>query len=267
MENGGDNFKRDLEREIKDRASDWSRDKRQRRKDRMRNRNPNAGLIPGAIILAVGAIFLLNNLGYVQARHLLDFWPVLLIFAGIVKIFDPYRRAWGVILLFFGSLLLMDQMGIRHFGWGELWPLLLIAVGGVAMWSAIKARKLAGDLHVDDGDPRTTLNESAIFGGIEKRLNGKDFRGGQLHAMFGGIEIDMRDADIAENEAVLYANSIFGGIELRVPDTWYVAARGQGIFGGFTDSTKYNPPVDPEKPRKTLIVMGMAVFGGVEIRN
>jgi predicted membrane protein len=268
MENGGDNYKRDLEQEIKSRVYDRAQEKRERRFNRMKNRSRYAGIIPGAIILAIGTIFLLNNLGYVQARHLLDFWPVLLIFAGLVKLADPCRRAWGVILIFFGVFLLLNQLGTRHFSWGEFWPIVLIAVGAMAMWSAIQARKLAETLpQADDGDPRTTLNESAVFGGIQKRLNGKEFRGGQLHAMFGGIEIDMRDADIAENEAVLYANSIFGGIELRVPETWYVAARGQGIFGGFTDSTKYNGPGDPDKPKKTLIVMGMAVFGGVEIRN
>jgi predicted membrane protein len=268
MENGEDKFRRDLEQEIKSRASDRTRDKRARRLERMKNRSPYAGLIPGGIILAIGIVFLLNNLGYVQARHLLDFWPLLLIFAGLAKLFDPCRRAWGVLLIFFGVFLLLNQLGIRHFSLGEFWPLVLIAVGAMAMWSAIQARKLTEGLpQSDESDPRTTLNESAVFGGIQKRLNGKEFRGGQLQAMFGGIEIDMRDADIAENEAVLYANSVFGGIELRVPETWHVAARGQGIFGGFTDSTRYNGPVDPDKPKKTLIVMGMAVFGGVEIRN
>jgi hypothetical protein len=54
---------------------------------------------------------------------------------------------------------------------------------------------------------------------------------------------------------------------MRVPETWYVAARGQGVFGGFSDSTRYAPPADPEKARKTLVVLGTALFGGVEIRN
>ena len=66
---------------------------------------------------------------------------------------------------------------------------------------------------------------------------------------------------------MLHANALFGGIELRVPETWYVVTRGQGIFGGYTDSTRYVPPSDPDKPKKTLIVMGTAIFGGVEIRN
>jgi predicted membrane protein len=268
MQNGEDKYKRDLEEEIKSRVHDRTWEKRQRRLNRMNNRSPYGGLIPGGIILAIGTVFLLSNLGYGEARRLLDFWPVFLIFAGVVKLFDPCRRAWGVLLIFFGAFLLMNQLGIRHFAWGEFWPLILIAVGTMAMWSAIQARKLTQGLPENEAsDPRTTLNESAVFGGIQKRLNGKEFRGGQLQAMFGGIEIDMRDADIAENEAVLYANSVFGGIELRVPETWYVAARGQGIFGGFTDSTRYTGPVDPDKPKKTLIVLGMAVFGGVEIRN
>ena len=256
MEIDGNKFGRDLEEQIKRRVS-----------DKMKNRDRYSGLIPGAIILAIGTIFLLNNLGIVRAGHFFRFWPLFLIFAGLVKLANPSRRAWGVILLFFGVLLQLNQLGIGHFSWSEMWPVALIAAGAMAMWSALQARKMTEGLNANHADPRTTLNESAIFGGVQKRLNGKEFRGGQLQSLFGGIEIDLRDAEIAEDEAVLYTNAIFGGIELRVPETWFVAARGQGVFGGFTDSTRYSGPGDPDKPKKTLIVMGMAVFGGVEIRN
>jgi predicted membrane protein len=256
METGEDKYGRDFEDRIKTRAF-----------HRMRNRDRYSGLIPGAVILAIGTIFLLNNLGIVKAGHFWQFWPLFLIFAGFVKLADPSRRAWGAILLFFGVLLQLNQLGFGRFSWSELWPVVLIAVGAMAMWSALQARKMAEGLNTNNADPRTTLNESAVFGGVQKRLNGKEFRGGQLQSLFGGIEIDLRDADIAENEAVLYANAIFGGIELRVPETWYVAARGQGIFGGYTDSTRYTGTSDPDKPKKTLIVLGTAVFGGVEIRN
>jgi predicted membrane protein len=255
MDTGGQKFGRDLEEQIKSRF------------DRMRNRDRYAGLIPGAVILTVGAIFLLNNLGIVSAGHFWQFWPLILIFAGLVKLADPCRRVWGAILLSFGVLLQLNQLGYGHFSWGELWPLALIAAGGFAMWSAIQARKMADGLHSAGTDPRTTLNESAIFGGVQKRVNAKEFRGGQLQSLFGGIEIDLRDADIEGTEAILHANAVFGGIELRVPESWYIAARGQGVFGGFTDSTRYIGPSDPDKPKKSLIVMGMAVFGGVEIRN
>ena len=85
--------------------------------------------------------------------------------------------------------------------------------------------------------------------------------------MFGGIELDLWQAEIEGDAAVLHIDAIFGGVELRVPDTWVVSSEGQGIFGGYSDSTHQRPPTDPAQPRKTLVIRGAAVFGGVEIRN
>jgi predicted membrane protein len=232
-----------------------------------RRGGPYGSLIPGGIILAVGIIFLLDSLGYIRARNFLQFWPMILIFVGISKIARRDARLWGVLVLLFGVFLQLSELGIGHFTWGQFWPLLLIAGGAMAMWSTIQARKAMPPMPEGTLDPRNTLDENAIFGGVEKRLNSREFRGGRLQAVFGGIELDLRDAEMIENEAVIHANALFGGIELRVPDTWYVAARGQGVFGGFSDSTRYSPPADPDKPKKTLIVLGTALFGGVEIRN
>src|SRR5215467_3187406 len=258
-----------LEDEIRRRVKD---DINNRLEARMRRRSCGqggrlGGLVPGAIILAVGVIFLLDSLGYVRARQFLQFWPMILIFLGISKIARRDARLWGVILLLFGVFLQLSELGIGRFTWSQFWPLLLIAGGAMAMWSALQARKALPPETQGPLDPRNTLDENAIFGGVEKRLNSREFRGGRLQAIFGGIELDLRDAEMSETEAVIYANAIFGGIELRVPETWFVATRGQGVFGGFSDSTRYSPPSDPEKPKKTLIILGTALFGGVEIRN
>lgn len=252
----GEKFARDLEDRIKSRIN-----------SRLLPRDRYHGLIPGAIILSIGLVFLLNNLGLINGNRFWQFWPLLVIFAGTIKLFDPTRRAWGGMIIAIGVLLQLNQLGFGHFSFSEMWPLLLIGAGGFAMWSAMQARKITQDLSSQSPDPLNTLNEQAIFGGVEKRVNSKAFRGGQLQSLFGGIEIDLRDAEMAEDQAVLFANAVFGGIELRVPETWYVATRGQGIFGGYSDSTRYVPSVNPDKPKKTLVVMGTAIFGGVEIRN
>src|SRR5579863_805821 len=241
-------------------------DRKMRR--RMRRHDSFGGLVPGAILLAIGLIFLLDRMGYISAHHFLQFWPMILIFVGIAKISCNDSRVWGVLILLFGIFLQLNELGIGHFTWSEFWPLLVIAAGLMAMWSALQARKIIGNMPAAQStDPRTALDESTMFGGIQKRVNSKEFQGGRLQAIFGGIEIDLRDADIAGDEAVIYANAICGGIEIRVPETWYVAARGQGVFGGYSDATRYAGPVDPDKPKKTLVVLGAAVFGGVEIRN
>jgi len=60
MVNGGDNLGRNLEERIKSRIH-----------NRMSGGSRYHGLIPGAIILAIGAIFLLNNMGIVRAGNFL----------------------------------------------------------------------------------------------------------------------------------------------------------------------------------------------------
>jgi hypothetical protein len=96
-------------------------------------------------------------------------------------------------------------------------------------------------------------------------VTAKNFQGGKATAVFGGVELDFRDADI-ETEAMLEVNCIFGGIEIRVPETWHVHSRSLPVFGGYEDKTRQVG--DPAAGNaKTLIVTGMVVFGGVEIRN
>jgi predicted membrane protein len=253
----GEEVRERIERDVQERV-----DASVRRSGPPKNRY--GSLMPGAIILAVGIIFLLDSLGFVRARQFLQFWPMILVLLGASKLARHDSRLWGAVLLLFGVFLELSNLGVGRFTWAQFWPTLLIIAGLMAMWSALKARRLI--VQNTQADLTNTLDESTIFGGIEKRLNGREFRGGRLQALFGGIELDLRDAEMAENEAVIYANAIFGGIEVRVPETWYVTARGQGVFGGFSDSTRYAAPAEPEKSR-TLIVFGTSLFGGVEIRN
>jgi hypothetical protein len=145
----------------------------------------------------------------------------------------------------------------------------LIAAGVAVMWTTLEARRITAS----GGDPRNTLNEFALFGGIERRFTTQDFKGGVVTAIFGGIELDLRQAAMTQDTVELTVNALFGGCELRVPETWETVGHGQGIFGGYVDSTKplaYTPETlagGPATPRKALILRGVAVFGGVEIKN
>src|SRR5262249_59019018 len=100
------------------------------------------------------------------------------------------------------------------------------------------------------------LNEIAVFSGIEKRITGKNFSGGRMVAIFGGIEIDLWQAGMEGDEAGLQIDAIFGGVEIRVPDTWLGSSHGQGGFGGVNDSTRLRPPADPSQTRKTPLPPG-----------
>jgi predicted membrane protein len=226
----------------------------------------SGSLIWGGILLLLGLAFLLDNLGILPVDRIFRLWPLILIGVGATHIARGENRVWGVLLTLVGALFLLDNLGFAHFRWGQLWPLALIVAGVLVMWNSIEARRPISANPATGA--RNTLNELAFFGGIERRVTTQSFEGGVALAIFGGIEIDLRQAGMEADEAVLEVNSIFGGVEVRVPETWHILTQGQGIFGGYTDNTRQTGVEDLTNPKKkTLLIRGAAVFGGVEIKN
>lgn len=168
---------------------------------------------------------------------------------------------WGFLLLGFGVYLGLDKLGIAPLPVAELWPVFLIGVGGMLLWQAFHGpRQRAG------GDALSTLGEFAIFGGANRRLNCRDFRGGEVFAMFGGHEIDLRNASTDLPEVAIDVSVFFGGAVIFVPTEWEVAVQGVAVFGGYEDKT-LSPKLDPGVEPKRLIIRGYAIFGGVEVKN
>ena len=232
---------------------------------RFRDRGAHHSIIWGAVICAIGVVLLLDHLGVISADRVWRFWPLLLVVAGVVNLTQCGKRAWGVALILAGTLFQLDSLGIIRFRWVDLWPLAIIFAGLMMMWGSIESRRLRT---ASSGDAQNTMNSNAIFGGVERRITARDFRGGRVSAVFGGVELDFRDADIEGDEAVLEVDAIFGGVEIRVPETWRVEARGQTLFGGYSDTSRVSVAGDANGPkRKTLIITGTALFGGVEIKN
>jgi len=227
--------------------------------------SPQSGLIWGVIVALVGVVILLDNMGIVEASHLYRFAPSLLVVAGLLNLGSRSSRMFGVILILTGAFFQLGALGIGHFTWGTLWALIFIAVGVSIIWSSITGRASRPPAPGESGN---TMNAIAIFSGVERRISSQDFRFGRVMAVFGGAEIDLRQAGIQQETAELEVNAIFGGAEIRVPDSWQVVSRGQYVFAGFSDKTRDVNPVDLSNPsRKTLVISGISLFGGVEIKN
>src|ERR1700710_2398726 len=87
----------------------------------------NDKLIPGMILVMIGAIFLLNNFGYIHfhLRNLFHLWPIFLVIAGVNLLLASNKSAWASILkisvVVAGfALLLFGNFGDRGRWWG--WP-------------------------------------------------------------------------------------------------------------------------------------------------
>lgn len=226
-------------------------------------RSATGSLISGLAIAVVGIVLLLGQFGYLDVQNLWHFWPVFFIISGIAKITSSNYtspRIWGGFLILLGVLLTMHEFGRFPVGIGHLWPLFIIVGGLLLMWQAYDARR-NGEISGEDD-----VTVFSVFGGSEQHINSQSFRGGQLFAIFGGYQIDLTQAEIEGTQAIIDATSIFGGGEIRIPRHWNVLVRGIGIFGGYGDETG-KMPADMTKPPKTLIVKGVAMFGGVAVKN
>ncbi len=255
-----------------DHDMDSPRDQRQRPRviggivigSRMNSEASRVGLVWGALLVTAGIALLLDHLGIITIGSIFRFWPMIIVFFGVGHLLTPSNRTWGAILIVVGTLFQLNSLGITHVHFADLWPLAIIAVGLILMWGALKGPSLPKS----SADSPDMFNAVAIFSGCERRVKSQNFKGGRATSIFGGVELDLRDAKIEGDEATIEVNCIFGGAEIRVPDSWNVNSKSIPILGGFSDKTHISSAEDPAGgKRKTLVVTGVVVFGGVEIDN
>lgn len=221
-----------------------------------RDRGP---VIGGVVFIVVGTFLLLEKLGYLPNGFVLHFWPTIFIVIGLVKIIYAGGRPTGAALIALGVVLQLREMGFIHVNFWDLWPVLIIIAGVAMLWQA-----LTSEAPVLSTNPN--FDAFYIFGGGDRQVNTKNFRGARLMAVFGGYKVDLVHADIEGEQAVLEASAVFGGGEIRVPENWQVVLQGIGVFGAYEDKSRHIQ-TDPSKPTKVLVVRGVAMFGGIEVKN
>jgi hypothetical protein len=213
----------------------------------------------GSALVAVGGVFLLDALEVLDAWPTIGrWWPLALVALGAARMLSrPADLLGGAVTGGIGLLVLGFTTGAVD---GSIFrlalPLLLIGVGAYLVLTRRGAAPASGTTSDD------TVSSIVVFGGQQLRPTSSSFQGGSLVAVFGGVEIDLRHADLAPG-AHLDVTAIFGGVEISVPPGWRVRATGPGIFGG-TDNGADRQQLPPDAP--TLDVRSLAIFGGVDVR-
>src|SRR5262245_13812629 len=100
---------------------------------------PQWGILWGALIAVIGLVVLIDNLNIFPAFRFYVFWPMILVAIGLMNVACRSGRFFGVILVIIGALLQLNELGYGHFGWGQIWPVALISVGVLVMWSSVEA--------------------------------------------------------------------------------------------------------------------------------
>ena len=216
----------------------------------------------GVTIVALGGVLLLRNLEIIKFDSWNVFWGTVwaagLVLAGLVTIVSSQRlltRAWGLLLMAAGVSVGLNAYGVIDVSiWKLFWPVVLITVGLMMVFSIgsgnHKQTKKSGD---DDNE------KVAIFYGEESRVRG-DYTGGSLTAVFGGVELDLRQANIKDG-AIIDVFTFCGGININLPDDVIVKNEVRGVLGGSDDKTVPKPSA-----KKTIYLRGECVLGGLEIK-
>jgi len=177
--------------------------------------------------VAIGSVFLADK--FIEDISIEQFfWPIIIIFIGLVMIFKPKRSRDGV----------WRRWNEKH----------------QEQFSAMNSQNTEEDF----------INAVTIFGGAKKVIISKDFKGGETTTFFGGVEINLTQADI-NGRAELELTQVFGGTKLVVPSNWKIQTEELvSVFGGLDDKRKNITTPDPDK---TLVLKGTCIFGGIDIKN
>lgn len=218
-------------------------------------------LITGLLIIAVGVLFLLDHLGFLRAGDYVRYWPVLLVVYGLSRMIG--RRGRGIMaggfFLVIGVFLLLQKLDLIAFSIWEYWPVLLVVIGAMLVRRAFGRHTESGGDGGESGDSQ--VNVFVMLGGIERKNSSKNFTGGEITAILGGCELDLRGATMANDEAVIDIFTFWGGIDIKVPEGWTVSVESMPLMGGCEDKTESKEG----GTRKHLVIKGFVVMGGLEI--
>lgn len=260
-----------------------------------RRRGPRNNIGAGLFVIALGLLFLAERLGAPLPGWLFT-WPMILIALGFFTgIRHNFRGGPWIVFFIVGGIFLFDQLyddsvNLIPF----LLPAALIFIGLMIVLCPWKGKRRKGGPRKVGGATASGQKESAIypetdalaidnaaadqqaaegddyieavsiFGGSQKIVFSKSFKGGELMAIFGGNDLNLTQADFTGTVELKVLN-IFGGTTLTVPANWRVNDQMVNTFGG-TDDKRSSLPSE-NGPVKTLIITGNSIFGGVEIKS
>ena len=199
-------------------------------------------LVLGVAIIVAGLVLTLDNLGLIEAHTIFKLWPLVLVAMGIAKLRQEGSSGGmgGWFLILGGAFLLLFTFARGHLA-EALAPMLVVAFGILIVIKALKQSR-----------------------GIPPELaRSEDFLQGT--AIFGGYEVDLRQAALESGQARIDVFVLFGGGEIRVPEGWEIANRATAIAGALNDNTHHGP--SPAEGRPCLVITGLILFGGTEVKS
>ncbi|WP_075019898.1 DUF1707 domain-containing protein [Actinomadura madurae] len=109
--------------------------------------------------------------------------------------------------------------------------------------------------------PSQSPNLVAIFSGVERKGRWLVEPTTNVSCVFGGADLDFRQAVLSQGEVTVNVTCVFGGVTMIVPPGVRVVGSNVAIFGG--NDLPEDDTTDPDAP--VIRLTGMLLFGGVTV--
>jgi predicted membrane protein len=245
-----------------------------------------ASVVTGLLVITAGVLLFLFNAGVLDSayRPVIFSWQMLLIAIGFNGLFSHRSWFFSIALMMVGGFFLLQNLDVPGmvFVNQNLWTILLIFAGLLILSRAIfgknrfycRSKRFRRRMEEKDWCDSNNwgkhkgeagyLDLNYVFSGANEKLSMEVFRGGEINCVFGGLELDFYDCQLAEGISSLEINTVFGGAVLYIPKEWNVEIRANQVFGNFADN-RPKPDFEIDKTR-LLIINASSVFGGGEIK-
>jgi len=229
----------------------------------------------GWIFAGVGTWLFLNTEGLLSVRLWELFWPVILILIGLSLVFrtgGPRRRRdrkFGGD----GPFGPNGPLGPRGTTSGPGASGSNPSFGASESFVPNASASSAGAPPIlQYADRSERISMFAVWSSVRRASAGSPFRGGDITAIMGGGQLDLRLATIPPGEeAILDIVAVMGGVEILVPSGWEVSTPIFPFMGGVEDKRFPPLPADPNAVRKEsggrLVLRGLVMMGGVHIKS
>jgi len=228
--------------------------------------------IIGLLVVTLGIMLLLDtaNVFGSDTAVLGTYWPALVMAWGLWGLISFRSVLWHAAVLVIGVVFLLTNLNVWTLNIGQLWPVVLVAIGLALLFSWRVRLPRQADV-LAQGSQRQLVGRAEdawkvtrIFSGGEEMVSSQEFEGGEVTAIFGGVDLDLREAELTEGKATIDATVICGGMELTVPKDWKVNIQATPILRG-TENRHRQP--SPSEATGELTIIGTVVCGGIEVKD
>ena len=221
-----------------------------------------SNIIWGIIFVLVGVVLILDRLDIFKFDIFFSgWWTLFIIIPSFVGLLTDREKTGNLIFLIIGISLLLVMQDVITFEilWKLFFPIIFVLIGLSLIFKDSISRKVRKEIKKINKKDLKFNEYNAIFAGEDLNFSGNSVSNMELSAIFGGMNIDLREAKIP-NELLIEATSIFGGIDIFVPDDVCVKTTGTNIFGGNTNKKINNDS------KKTIYIESLCLFGGIDIK-